>query len=86
LNRKLLVIWDRPNIHRAEDVKTLLSCGWARLIHIEEFPAYAPDLNPDEDVWQHLKHYELRNLCYVDLDHLEVQLALALGECDVIPS
>jgi len=78
LNRKLLVIWDRLNIHRAEEVKTLLSCGWAKLIHIEELPAYAPDLNPDESVWQHLKHYELRNLCCADLDQLEVQLALAM--------
>jgi len=28
--------------------------------------------HPDEGVWQHLKHYELRNLCCVYLDHLEV--------------
>lgn len=46
LCRKLLVIWDGLNIHRAEEVKTLLSCSWAGLIHIEELPAYAPDLNP----------------------------------------
>jgi len=39
-----------------------------------EFPVYAPDLSPDEGVWQHLKHYELRDLCCVDLDHLEVEL------------
>lgn len=78
LGRKLLVIWDRLSIHRAEEVKALLSCGWAGLIHIEEFPAYAPDLNPDEGVWQHLKHVELRNLCCIDLDHLEIELALAI--------
>lgn len=78
LNQKLLVIWDRLSIHRAEEVKTLLSCGWAGLIHLEEFPAYAPDLNPDEVVWQHLKHVELRNLCCVGLDQLEVELALAI--------
>ena len=78
LNRKLLIIWDRLSIHHAEEVKTLRSCGWAKLIHLEEFPAYAPDLNPDESVWQHLKHYELRNLCCAGLDQLEVQLALAI--------
>jgi transposase len=76
--QKLLVIWDRINIHRAEEVKTLLSCGWAGLIHIEEFPAYAPELNPDEGVWQHLKHVELRNLCCLDLDQLEAELILGL--------
>lgn len=78
LGRKLLVIWDRISIHRAEEVKTLLSCGWAGLIHVEEFPAYAPDLNPDEGVWQHLKHVELRNLSCRDLDHLETELTLAI--------
>jgi len=78
LCRKLLVICDRLNIHRAEEVKTLLSCGWEGLIHIEEFPAYAPDLNPDEGVWQHLKHVELGNLCCTDLDHLEAELTLAI--------
>jgi transposase len=78
LCRKLLVIWDGLKIHRAEEVKMLLSCGWAGLIHIEEFPAYAPDLNPDEGVWRHLKHVELRNLCCMDLDHLEVELTLAI--------
>lgn len=78
LCQRLLVIWDRLNIHRAEEVKALLSGSWAERIHIEEFPAYAPDLNPDEGVWQHLKHVELRNLCCIDLDHLEVELTLAI--------
>lgn len=78
LGMKLLVIWDCLNIHRAEEVKTLLSCGWARLIQVEEFPAYAPDLNPDESVWNHLKYVELRNLCCMDLDQLETELALAI--------
>jgi hypothetical protein len=85
LNRKLLVIWDRLNIHRAEEVKTPPSCGWARLIHIEEFSAYAPDLNPDEGVWHHLKHYELRNLRCVDLDHLDAELTLAIKRMRLEP-
>jgi transposase len=78
LYQKLLVIWDCLQIHRAEEVKTLLSCGWAGLIHVEEFPPYALDLNPDEGGWQHLKHIELGNLCCLDLDHLEAELRLAL--------
>jgi len=78
LGMKLLVIWDCLNLHRAEEVKTLLAYGWAGLIHVEEFPADAPDLNPDEGVWNHLKKFELRNLCCMDLDHLETELALAI--------
>jgi hypothetical protein len=64
LNRKMLVIWDQINIDRAEEVKALLACGWAGLIHLEEFPASAPELNPDEGVWQHLKQVELA-ICVV---------------------
>jgi len=59
-------------------MRGLLPGIWAERIHTEEFPAYAPDLNPDEGVWQHLKHFEFRNLCCVDLDHLEVELTLAI--------
>ncbi len=75
---KLLVIWDGGTIHRSDEVKTFLSSGWGGKIHLERFPAYAPELNPDEGVWQQLKHVELRNLCCRDLDHLESELTLAI--------
>jgi transposase len=37
-------------------VKDFLADGRSDEIHLERFPAYAPELNPDEGVWQHLKH------------------------------
>jgi transposase len=64
---KLLVIWDGAPIHRSKVVKEFLADGWAKKIHLEKIPAYAPDLNPAEGDWQHLKHVELRNLCYLGL-------------------
>lgn len=75
---KLLVIWDGASIHRSDKVKDFLAEGWAKYIHLERFPAYAPELNPDEGVWQHLKHVELRNLCCTDLHHLRAELNLAI--------
>ena len=75
---KLLVIWDGASIHRSDEVKDFLTDGWAKYIHLERFPAYAPELNPDKGVWQHLKHVELRNLCCTDLDHLRAELNLAI--------
>lgn len=75
---KLLVLWDGGSIHRATVVKDFLADGWAAKIHLERFPAYAPELNPDEGVWQHLKHVELRNLCCLDFAHLTAELHLAL--------
>jgi transposase len=77
-DRKLLVIWNGSPIHRNVDVRTFLANGAAKQIHLERLPAYAPDLNPDEGTWQHLKRIELRNMCCLDLEHLHQQLNLAI--------
>ena len=44
---------------------------------LEAFPAYAPDLNPDEGVWTHAKRV-LANGRPDTLDDLEVHLRRAL--------
>jgi transposase len=77
--RKLLVIWDRSPIHRCQEVKQFLSAGSAGRVHLEPLPPYAPDLNPAEGAWQHLKNVELRNLCCLDLEELHLELCLAVG-------
>jgi transposase len=78
LNRKLLVIWDGSPIHRGKEVKAYLADGATKHIQLETLPPYAPDLNPDEGVWNYLKYVELRNVCCVDLGHLQHQLDLAV--------
>jgi len=78
IDRKLLVIWDGSPIHRGEEVKAYLADGAARHIHLERLPGYAPDLNPDEGTWRHLKRVELRNVCCLDLHHLHHELDLAI--------
>jgi transposase len=75
---KLLVIWDGGAIHRSGEVKMFLAQGGSDHIHLERFPASAPELNPDEGVWQHLKHVEMGNLCCSSLDHLSLELNLAI--------
>ena len=74
---KLLVVWDGSPIHRKE-VSRFMAEGGSRYIHLEQLPAYAPDLKPAEGVWQHLKHVELRNVCCKDLSHLGRELGLAI--------
>ena len=59
---KLLVLWDRAPIHRSKVVKEFLARGAAARIHLEQLPAYAPELNPDEGIWNYLKRVELKNL------------------------
>ncbi len=75
---KLLVIWDGAPIHRAQVVKDFLAQGSAARIWLERLPAYAPELNPDEGIWNLLKRLELRNLCCDDLAELRLELGLAV--------
>jgi transposase len=74
---KLLVIWDGSPIHRGGAVKDFLSSGACRRLKLEQLPGYAPDLNPDEGVWKHLKYVELKNVCCQSLCELKIELRKA---------
>jgi transposase len=74
---KLLVIWDGAPIHRCQAVKDFLAQGGAKRIHLERLPGYAPELNPQEGVWNLLKRRELKNLCAADFDQLATELVRA---------
>jgi transposase len=49
----LIVLLDNGKTHRSDPVGELLT-RTSRL-HLVSFPPYAPELNPDEGVWNHLK-------------------------------
>jgi len=83
---RLLAVWDGSPIHRSKQIKAFLAAGGSQFVEVEKLPAYAPDLNPDEGVWQHLKGVELRNLCCRDLDHLSAELSLAVKRLRKRPS
>jgi transposase len=73
----VLVIWDGATIHRCQAVKDFLTKGGAKRIHLERLPAYAPELNPQEGVWNLLKRVELKNVCCLDVPHLQRELRRA---------
>jgi transposase len=75
---RLVIIWDGSPIHRSQTIQEFLANGAAQRLHLERLPAYAPELNPDEGVWQQLKGVELRNLCCFDLHHLRAELRSAV--------
>jgi transposase len=78
--RRRLVVWDGGPIHRGAPVRELLaSLALGRRLWLERLPGYAPELNPVEWLWQHLKHVELRNVVCLDLDHLREELRLAIA-------
>jgi transposase len=75
---RLLVIWDGSPIHRRAEVSAFVAEARGK-IHVEPLPSYAPDLNPVEWMWRHLKEVELANVSCLDLDQLHQELHLALG-------
>ena len=74
----LLVVWDGAPIHRCRALKAFLAAGAARRLQLEQLPGYAPELNPDEGVWNLLKRVELRNRCCQDVAELCWELGLAI--------
>ena len=74
---KIVVIWDGAPIHRGHEIKDFLKRGAAKRLHLEQLPGYAPDLNPDEGIWNYLKRVELGNVCCANLDELQRKLIQA---------
>ncbi|UPK65286.1 transposase [Rhodococcus pyridinivorans] len=73
---KLIVLWDGLMAHRSRAMTAWLATqrDW---LHVERLPAYAPELNPIEQVWGNMKSTELANLCPDTLD--EVRVATEAG-------
>jgi transposase len=71
------VVWDRSNIHsKAKVVKAWLAEHPE--VRVEDFPGYAPDLNPDEWVWSWTKYGRLSNLAAWDAEELWDHVVTAL--------
>jgi len=67
LRGPLVLLWDRSRTHRARVVERLLQRHPRLDPHF--FPGYAPELNPDEFVWAHLKR-DVANSLPRDVAHL----------------
>lgn len=63
----VIVLLDNSATHKGEPIEQLRR-RYGRL-RIEHFPAYAPELNPDEGVWSQAKR-ELANSCPRDVEEL----------------
>jgi transposase len=74
-----LVIWDGSPIHRRTLVTDFIKAVGPKGLQVETLPAYAPDLNPVEWLWRHLKEEEMPNLTCLDLEELHEQFHLALA-------
>lgn len=68
LRGAVIVVWDRLASHRGAAVRDFIARR--RRLSVELFPAYAPELNPEEYGWAHLKGHALANYCPDRLDEL----------------
>jgi transposase len=71
---RMVLIWDGAPIHRSHTIREFLTNGASHRLHLERLPAYAPELNPGEGLWQQLKGVELRNVCCFNIPHLTHEL------------
>ncbi|MBI4369296.1 MAG: transposase [Elusimicrobia bacterium] len=72
----IVLLWDSGTIHGGTPVKEILA-KHSRL-HVYRFPGYAPELNPDEFVWNNLKG-RLANSVPEDASHLKRLLGSPLA-------
>lgn len=57
--RHLVVLMDNAPPHVSK--RTLTFIETQPRLHVFNLPSYSPDWNPDEKVWNHLKHHELKS-------------------------
>ena len=69
LRGPVILVWDNGNNHKGPPIQKLLA-DYPRLT-IERLPPYAPDLNPVEQLWQHLKVGHLANYAAPDIQTLD---------------
>ena len=77
LRGHVIVLWDNARPHKGDPIRELCRC-FPRL-HLENFPPYAPELDPDEGVWAVLKN-TLANGRPDDLDELREHLLDAIED------
>ncbi|HEV7936301.1 MAG TPA: IS630 family transposase [Actinomadura sp.] len=67
LGGPIVLVWDNLNTHRSKAMRQLIAARpWLR---VYQLPSYAPELNPVEAVWSHLKR-SLANLAKRTIDQL----------------
>lgn len=82
---KLLILWDGAPIHRSLLVKHYIASTRKGII-LERLPAYAPELNPVEYMWGHLKAHEIGNLLVTKAWELSFEATAALRRMRRRPS
>lgn len=68
LGGPVVLVWDNLQVHRMPQLKAFFedNADWLTVFYL---PSYAPDLNPQEGIWSHVKR-GIGNLAAASVDHL----------------
>jgi transposase len=78
LRGAIILLWDRSPIHiKPKEVSEFLRQH--PRIHVEEFPAYAPELNPAEYIWNQTDR-ALSNTAPQDVEELQALLSNSVAK------
>ena len=80
----ILLVLDRWPVHFPAVAQ--LRQRFPQRIWIEWLPSYAPELNPDEQVWTHTKYGDLANFCPQNLTELAQGVRHSLERTKARPS
>jgi len=75
-HHQVVIVWDRLNVHRS--TAAYFKQHHPTWFRFEYLPAYAPQLNPTEQCWNHTKYADLPNFIPKDLEHLGKAIQSAL--------
>lgn len=53
ISGKVVVIWDQSPLYRGQEIRVFLARGAAKRLRLEQLPGSAPELNPDEGLWNY---------------------------------
>ena len=70
---KVVVVWDGGPNHKGPVMRAFLARN--KRVWLERLPAYAPELNPVEQVWSWLKFGQLANFVPGDLTELDREIS-----------
>lgn len=72
--KEVLLIMDQAGWHHSRELDVPSS------LQIEYLPAYSPELNPVEHLWQYLRNHACRNKLYDSLDDLMDAMTTVLNQ------
>ncbi len=69
--RPIFLVLDGHSAHKSRPVREYVESleGKLRLFFL---PPYSPELNPDEQVWNHLKHHGVGRMVVAGKEHLKL--------------